>query len=376
MIDREWMEFVGRPVCCIPTPCLVIEYELLLQNIERMRRTVDSFGKHLRAHAKTHKCSRLAHLQIEHGAIGQCVAKLSEAEKLARSGVKGILVTGPIVTAQAHERLIECARFDPCLIITLDDINNGILIAGMAERYGICIEWLLDIDVGQGRTGIPPDEAVSFVKALSSSKGLKFRGVQAYAGHVQHIQDLGERELATRAANTLAMDVGKALESSGHNCEIVSAGGTGSVAFDVTAPAITEIQAGSYIFMDADYAAVEFQGGRQPFETALTLHSTVVNARRSNYAIVDAGLKSVYRDGPPPQVVHPERQELVYDWAGDEFGKVSVSEGVALDLKIGDRLQFMVSHCDPTVNLFDNFFVIEEGHVRDVWPIDLRGLSF
>ncbi len=362
---------IGGTVDQLPTPCLTLDAQALRTNLQRMQGFLKRAGKHLRAHSKTHKCSRLARLQVETGAIGICAAKLSEAEGLQKQGIRNLLVTGPIVTPEAHRRLVACAAADPDFLITLDDFDNARKISDALVAAGLTLPCLLDLDIGQQRTGVAPADAPSFAKALSRLPGLRLIGMQAYAGHAQHLISVAERREVNHRCVGTAREVFHQLRDFG--LEVFSVGGTGSCAFDIAFPEVTEIQAGSYALMDADYLALEQT--EPPYLTALTLQTTVVSTNQRGFVTVDAGLKSLYRDGATPQVVHPAGQGLAYDWFGDEYGRIQIADATACQLKVGDRLALAVSHCDPTVNLFDFYYLVENGHVQDVWPIDLRGCS-
>lgn len=374
---------IGEPVSRAATPCLVIDRPRLRANLAAMQRVVEGHGKALRPHAKTHKCTPLARLQLEGGAIGICAAKLSEAEALVRSGIRNVLLTGPVVTPGGHHRLVEARRADPGLTITLDSPDNARAINHALGAAGLRLRCLIDLDIGQQRTGIAPADLTPFARELARMPALEVCGVQAYAGHAQHIGPYDQRRRVNHEAVARACEAMRQARADGLDLPALSVGGTGSHAFDVLAPEVTEIQAGSYVFMDAEYAAIEHGAGSDApsaFETALTLHTTVMSDLHrvsGGFVTADAGLKSMYRDGAVPQVVSPGGQGLVYDWFGDEYGRIACEPTSAAGpaLSVGDRLALRVSHCDPTVNLFDFYHVVEDGVVCEVWPIDLRGCS-
>ncbi len=357
----------------LPTPCLLLDRDQLDCNLRNMQKIVASHGKQLRAHAKTHKCSRLAARQIACGAVGICAAKASEARGLIAAGIRGVLLTSPAITAYAQQLVVECAEIDPGFAVTLDDLGNADGLAAKFASRNRRLRCLLDVDANFGRTGIPLTNFRAFAEAAICIPGLEIVGVQAYAGHVQHIADFAERREVNRRASDVGVRAFEILKELGVNQPIFSVGGTGSHMFDVNRPEVTEIQAGSYALMDAEYLAISSAESRlcfDDFPPALTLLTTVVSANQPAFVTVDAGLKALYRDGATPIVVEPGLQ---YDWFGDEFGKIS-GDPASLP-RLGEQLSLVVSHCDPTVNLFDQFFVIEDGVVVDVWPIDLRGCS-
>lgn len=386
--------FVGCPVEALPTPCLTLDLPKLKANLARMQALASQAGKDLRAHAKTHKCTRLAQLQVEMGAIGICAAKLAEAEGLSRAGIRNVLITGPVATPEAHARLAKLAEEDTTLLITLDDFENARTLSGLFAAKGLRIRCLLDLDVGQQRTGVSPQYAPGFAAALSTLPGLQLVGIQAYAGHAQHFESLVERRTENRRCLTIASSLYRELAPL-FGLTILSATGTGSSDFDIEFPELTELQSGSYAVMDADYLAIEQSS--PPYEMAATLQSSVVSAQQSTFVTIDAGLKSLYRDGATPRVLsplstHPQSSAeqmspsvaFLYDWFGDEYGRLSLppemdcneaAERIKASLPLGQRVELSLSHCDPTINLFDTFFIIEDGVVVDTWPIDLRGAS-
>lgn len=370
-------QFIGRPVGALPTPCLTLDRPSLERNLAALQTEARSAGKALRPHAKSHKCTRLAHRQVELGAVGICAAKLSEGERLAAAGLPGVLITGPIVTAEAHARLARAVAAGGDLIITLESEETAHRISQALEQFapGKTLPFLLDLDIGQGRTGVDPENAVEVAARLAALPQLRLLGVQAYAGHIQHLPTRAGRESASRCGMKIAGEALRALGLKGGG--ILSGGGTGSYTFDLGSE-ITEIQPGSYALMDADYLAVEpSDPARGHFAPALKLRTSVMSTlrRSAGYVTVDAGLKSLYRDGPAPLVVQPEGGSLAYDWYGDEYGRITGSAEELAGLPVGAALELIVSHCDPTVNLFDFYYLVEGGTVIDLWPIDLRGCS-
>lgn len=370
-------QFIGRPVSALPTPCLTLDRPALERNLGTLQAEAQSAGKALRPHAKSHKCTRLAHRQVELGAAGICAAKLSEGERLAAAGLPGVLITGPMVTAEAHERLARAVAAGGDLIITLESEETARRISQALGAFapGKTLPFLLDLDIGQGRTGVDPQSAAEVAARLAALPQLRLLGVQAYAGHIQHLPTRAERESASRCGMKIAGETLRALGLAGGG--ILSGGGTGSYTFDLDSD-ITEIQPGSYALMDADYLAVEpSDSARGHFAPALKLRTTVMSTlrRSAGYVTVDAGLKSLYSDGPAPLVVQPGGGTLVYDWYGDEYGRITGSAEELAALPVGAALELIVSHCDPTVNLFDFYYLVEGGTVIDLWPIDLRGCS-
>jgi len=361
----------------LDTPCLTIDVDILEQNLAAMQAAALAAGKNLRPHAKTHKCSILAKKQIQTGAIGVCAAKISEAEVLADAGVSGILVTGPVVSAQKIERLTAIVKKDPTVMVVVDNPANARRLDEAMQAQHLSLDVLLDIDVGSGRTGVLPESALELAETITGSSNLRLRGIQAYAGFVQHIQAYPERKKASLACMQRAADLFLELQAKGPACKIFSGTGTGTFDIDVQLAELTELQVGSYAVMDAEYlniAAKDDPSRFSTFKPALTLLTTVVSVNRPEFVTVDAGLKALYRDGGLPFVVSPGFTGLQYGWFGDEYGKLSRAGSADLP-ELGTVLELVASHCDPTINQFDCLYATRGGKVIDRWPIDLRGKS-
>jgi len=368
-------ELIGRKKLDLDTPCLVVDLGLLDENLQKMQTRVKTAGKSLRPHAKTHKCSTLAKMQVANGAIGVCAAKISEAEALVDAGMSGVLITGPVAGREKINRLVSLLGRAPFLMAVVDHPGTiGRLESRLAEKDRQ-LDVLLDIDVGQRRTGVPPAKAMDVAGSILSSSRLRLRGIQAYAGHVQHIPRYEDRKAASREALRKAAAVFRQLQSRVESCTIFSASGTGTARIDLSSVELTELQAGSYALMDAEYLAVESADGSDAadYHPALTMLTTVVSGPHGRQVTVDAGLKALYRDGGRPRALNPEYGKLHYDWFGDEYGKLSAPNRATLLPELGMVLELVVSHCDPTVNLFDRLHITQAGKVVDVWPIDLRG---
>jgi D-serine deaminase-like pyridoxal phosphate-dependent protein len=368
-------DFIGVPKWNLDTPCLVIDEDLLDQNIQTMQTHITSFGKQLRPHAKTHKCTRIAKKQMEAGSVGICVAKVSEAEVLVKEGLRGSLITSPVVTDQKIERLMECLFRDPDLMVVVDNPTNARMLNEAAKKQGIKLSVLVDLDPGMGRTGVPFTEGLALGQWIHSLPHLRLRGVQCYAGHTQHISSFEERKEASMSWLKQAAEVFRQVKKNGLPSEIFTGSGTGTYEIDCQITELTDLQTGSYILMDTEYLNIGSSTNPDKFERfhpALTLLTTVISSSHSGFCTVDAGLKALYHHGGIPSILQPEGQGLKYEWWGDEHGRILLSRN-ARELGIGEVLELIVSHCDPTVNLFDLFYVTKKGIVADVWPIDMRG---
>ncbi len=366
---------IGLSKWDLDTPCLVVDEEILQQNIQAMQSYLKSLGKQLRPHAKTHKCSRIAQKQVEAGCRGICVAKISEAEVLVKNGFRGVLITSPIVTEQKIERLMACLSPDPELMVVVDSPTNARMLNDAARKHGLKLSVLVDLDPGMGRTGVAFQEGLPMGRLIESLPSLRLRGIQCYAGHVQHISSFEQRRQASVGWLNQAGEVFRQFQKNDLSCEIFTGSGTGTYEIDCQVAELTDLQAGSYTLMDAEYLNIGSSQNPLKFEKfppALTLLTTVISSNHSDFFTVDAGLKALYHHGGNPFVLHPVGLGLTYEWWGDEQGRIAIRGGLR-KFEIGEVLELVVSHCDPTVNLFDAFYVTRKGVVVDVWPIDMRG---
>jgi D-serine deaminase-like pyridoxal phosphate-dependent protein len=371
------MNASGKNKTELDTPCLVLDLDILERNLQKMQTVASHAGKTLRPHAKTHKCSALAHAQMKLGATGICAAKVSEAEVLVHAGLRGILVTGPVVTPQKINRLVELLTADPSLMTVVDHQNGVELLHAALKAKGLSMNVLLDMDVGLHRTGVNPAHARALADSILSHPTLRLRGIQAYAGQVQHIPSYADRKSASVKCLQNVGTVFRELQAVTDACTIFSSTGTGTFDIDLAVPEVTELQVGSYACMDAEYLAIGSADNPTQFTSfgaALRLLTTVVSRNQAGFVTVDAGLKSLYRDGAVPVILGLEHSGMVYDWFGDEYGKVTCPATMPLP-SIGDVLELVTSHCDPTINLFDRYYLTRGTKVVDVWPIDLRGCN-
>jgi len=339
------------------------------------RSPIDNATKQLRPHAKTHKCSHIARMQMEAGCTGICVAKVSEAEVLVKNGFLGVLITSPVVTDHKIERLMACLSHDRNLMVVVDNPNNARKLNEAAAQQGLTLQALVDLDPGMGRTGVPFQHGLDMGRTIDTLPSLFLRGVQCYAGQVQHISSFDERHRASLNWMEQAAEVVRQFRRNGLPCDIFTGAGTGTFDIDCKIHELTDLQVGSYTLMDAEYLTIG--SSRHPsrverFAPALTLLTTVISANHPEYVTVDAGLKALYHHGGTPLVVHPPDAGLQYEWRGDEHGGIRLSNQSTRP-EIGDVLELVVSHCDPTVNLFDALYITRKGIVSDVWPIDMRG---
>ncbi|ALA23935.1 metal-activated pyridoxal enzyme [Piscirickettsia salmonis] len=370
------MTTIGQTKQHIDTPALVIDQQKLLANLHFMQKFANQHGKQLRPHAKTHKCSHLAKLQQQIGAIGICVTKIAEAEVLVKHGITGILITSPVVTPQKIQRLMILAKQDSSIMVVIDHAGNAEVLNQAAVQADITLKVLVDIDPGVQRTGTSYQQALILGQQLHELPGLELQGIQCYAGNLQHVHDFHVRQQASSQAMQRASEVFSQFKAANLPCTILTGTGTGTYDIDSQVSLVSEMQPGSYTVMDQEYANIQGQNLHRfdQFAPAMTLLTTVISANHDHHVTVDAGLKSLYIDQTPPRIIsHPH---LHYDWGGfgDEHGKVT-SDGNGPLPKVGDVLELIVPHCDPTINLFDQFYITQANLITEIWPIDLRGKS-
>jgi len=361
----------------LATPALIIDLDALEYNIVTMANWSKSNAVRLRPHAKTHKSAVIARLQLDAGAVGICVAKPSEAERFVELGVGKILVTSPIVTDAAIDRVLDLNEKAEELQIVVDNSAVVAKLGDALSRRRKPLSILVDIGMGRNRTGVAmPAQAGELAQAIARHRGLKLRGLQAYAGHVQHIVEHSARAAAARDALVRIREARDAMAAVGHRPDIVTGGGTGSYDIDGDAQIFTDLEVGSYVFMDVQYnELVRGDGTAGPFRTSLFVQSTVISANKAGQATTDAGFKAFATDGPKPVIASGAPSGSEYVFMGDEHGCVMLPKG-ANGLEVGSVVTCVTPHCDPTVNLFDWYHCVRGDTLIDIWPVDTRGRTW
>lgn len=373
-MTAEWL--VGRPVDEVPTPALLLDLDRFEWNIARMQAMVAGSGLAYRPHAKSHKSPIVAQKQLAAGATGICCAKLGEAEAMVASGVSDILITTPVVGTAKLLRLAAIARHARIAVV-VDDLANIAALSESAGRMGARLGVLVEVDVGQGRCGVAPGAAaLPLAEAVARAPQLEFRGLQGYYGSIQGLIDFGTRAAEVKAALDRLLHSAEVLRRAGLPCPVLTGGGTGSSPIDLDLRGLTELQPGSYVTMDASYAAIHWsaEGTPIPFECAVTVLAGVISRPNAERAVVDVGWKAVSCDSGAPRVKAKDggwSAEVVFEFAGDEHG-ILHGGGIA-DLRPGGRVELIPAHSDTTVNLYDQFFGVRGGIVEAVWPITARG---
>jgi 3-hydroxy-D-aspartate aldolase len=357
----------------IPTPALLLDLDAFEDNVNTMAAFVRSHGKAFRPHGKTHKCPDVAKALIKAGAIGCCAARLSEAEVFADAGIRGLLITTAVIGKDKIARAIALANRAPDTIFVVDDRQN---VRDINDAAGTRREPIqLAVDLFFGRTGIAPGQpAVELAQLIDSLPNVAFAGLQSYDGAAAHTTPFDARSTRTRTTMGKAVETRTLLERAGIACPLVTGGSTGTYRFDAENPGITELQPGSFVFMDMEYGTIGGPNGTEyrDFKNALTVITTVVS-RPPGMAIVDGGYKAFSTDRPfTPQAVGIDG--VTYGWAGDEHGRLDVTNA-SRDLRVGDRVEFLPPHVDPTVNLYDHIYALRGDRVEAMWPIAARGKS-
>jgi D-serine deaminase-like pyridoxal phosphate-dependent protein len=372
---------IGKPGSrlLLDTPALCVDLDAMERNIAAMAEFCRSKGVALRPHAKTHKSVNIAAKQIAAGAVGICCATIGEAEVMVAGGIRGVLVTSPQVTPPKIARVIalNLAAAEGFAVVA-DHPQNVADLAAAASASGKTLDVLVDFSSGHHRTGAATaDDAVALVRAVEAADGLRLAGLQAYYGNLQHIGDRAERQDKTmRQHAVIAGLVGK-LRAAGLAVPVVTGAGTGTHDIDAEGKVFTELQAGSYIFMDVEYAEA-LRNGRNalPFETSLFVQTAVVSVESAKVpggnVTTDAGLKCFATEGPKPEVMSGVLPGATYDYAGDEHGRLFFPPAGPVPA-LGARIEVVTPHCDPTVNLHDFYHVVRGDTLIDIWPVDARG---
>ena len=359
----------------LDTPALCVDLDKMERNIAKLQRTCNANKIAVRPHAKTHKCAAIAKMQMAAGAIGICTAKLSEAEALFAEGIDRILMTTANLPPNKIRRAMELKKRYPGFIQAVDYDQNVRDLNDAAKAAGVVADVVIDVAVGT-RTGIPPGEdALRLAQLADKQPNLKLRGMLSYDGGAQHVNTFTARkERALKNIEENARTYEK-MKASGLNSEIFSGGGTGTYNIYHLVPGFTDVQAGSYIFMDMQYVAIGNVDGQpvyDDFEPSLTVLATIVNNRFPGRLTTDAGAKALTLNVPRAGVIGEPGMD--YNAGSDEFGSITFKEA-RKEWKMGDRMELIVPHCDPVVNLYDYIYGIRNDRVESVLSVTARGHS-
>lgn len=370
----------GMPLADVDTPALLIDLDAFERNLAKMADFVAKAGVRLRPHAKTHKSPVIGLKQMQLGAVGLCCQKVSEAEAMVEGGIPDVYVSNEVIGTRKLDRLAALAH-QARVMVAVDNEAAVEALGTAARKAGVTLRVLAEIDVGANRCGVPPGApAVDLAKRVAREQGLAFAGLQSYQGRAQHLRTIEERKAAIGKAIEWTADTVAALRKAGLDCEVVGGAGTGTFEMEGASGVYNELQAGSYVFMDADYARNQKADGSRfdTFEHALFVYATVMSAPVPERAVVDAGLKAFTFESGMPEVV---------GWAGALYERPSDEHG-GLNLvacnerpRLGDKILLVPPHCDPTVNLHDWYIGIRgmatpDARVETIWPVAARGAVF
>lgn len=367
----------GMAEADIQTPCLVLDLDALERNVKKMGDFAKEMGVRHRVHGKMHKSVDVALLQEKlGGSCGVCCQKVSEAEVFARGGIKDVLVSNQVTDPVKIDRLARLPKLGARTLCCVDDPENVKALSAAAQKHGTQIECLVEIDCGAGRCGVTTtQDVVNIARLIDAAPGLKFSGLQAYQGAMQHLDSYDDRKAKLDIAIAQVADAVQGLKAQGLECDIVGGGGTGSYYFEGNSGVYNELQCGSYAFMDADYGRILDKDGKRidqgEWENALFILTTVMSHAKADKAIVDAGLKAQSVDSGLPTVFG--RDDVTYVKCSDEHGVVADPTGA---LKVNDKLHLVPGHCDPTCNVHDWYVGVRGGKVEVVWPVSARGKAY
>lgn len=354
----------------LDTPALLVDLDALEKNIETMARYIRGVPAELRPHEKTHKCPIIAHKQLAAGAIGITCAKLGEAEAMAAAGIRDILIANQVVGEPKVTRLVNLVKHSD-VIVAVEDSGNVKHLAEAARAKGVRLNVIIEVDVGNNRCGTAPGKpTLKLAREIAGHPSLKMRGLMGYEGFCQNIIGFEERREKATGAMAKLVSTRDLLDDKGFSTEIVSAGGTGTHMITAEHPGVTEVEAGSYIFMDVTYRRVE---GLEMYDPALTVLSTIVSTPRPGVVICDAGRKTITFEPNRPMPLVKGLEGIVYEASSEEHGRLSI-EG-ASGLRVGDKIEFIVSHCCTNVNLYDQYHCLRDDHLEAIWDITARGRS-
>jgi len=380
------------------TPLLMVRRAALERNLTTMQGLCRAAGVRLRAHGKTHKCSTLGRLQVEKGAVGLCAQSVGEAEAFVRGGVVDVLVTAPH-PAWGSARLADLARGGARVGATVDDENQIERLGAAARAAGVTLDCVIDIDPGTHRTGCHPSRAVALARMAAATEGLNYAGIQSYAGHLQHIADVSGRRAGDDGVHAMVAGVVRDLIAANLAPAVVTGGGTGTHSYDLAGGVFSELQAGSYAFMDVEYEDCGAPDGGWPFEQSLFIAAGVVSAVHKSHVVVDVGFKANSVDGPPARVAAGAARGSLWRPMGDEHGMILHPSAIpllkggnfvdavdALDAdgsapfpadapRPGDTVWLQPGHIDPTINLYDALHVVAEDGTWERWAVDGRRVS-
>ena len=361
----DYLPLPGTPVNELDTPCIVVDLDIAEANIAKLQAAANEMGVDVRPHFKTTKSPYWARKQLAAGAIGICCAKVGEAEVMVEAGVPDVMITNQVIGASKITRMVALARAAN-LIVAVDDSSNVQQLSEIASATGAELGVIVEINVGQDRCGVDGDGGVELARQIAASPGLRFDGLMGYEGHIVAERDYETRK--TEAEKSMAVLLGAAdqIRIAGIEVKVVSASGTGTYSITGRVDGVTELQCGSYIFMDGDYVDVF-----DDFAPALSVLATVVSRQRKDLAVADLGLKSISIDRGFADVLSPTGATIIGH--SEEHTKIELSSEAARALKVGDKVRVRPRHGDTTINLHEYYFGVRNGRLEAAIPIPGRG---
>ena len=361
----DYLPLPGTPIDELDTPCIVVDLEIAEANIAKLQAAANEMGVDVRPHFKTHKSPYWARKQIAAGAIGICAAKVGEAEVMVEAGVPDVMITNQVIGALKIARLVALARAAN-MIVAVDDASNVVELSEASAAAGAELGVIVEVNVGMNRCGVDGDGAVELAKQIVRSEGLRFDGLMGYEGHTVAERDYETRKTEAEKAMSIVTGAAEQVREAGIEVRIVSAAGTGTYAITGRVDGITELQCGSYVFMDGDYLEVF-----DDFAPALTVLTTVVSRQRDDLAVTDLGLKSISVDRGLADVLSPSGASIIGH--SEEHTKIELKGKEARSLKIGDKVRVRPRHGDTTINLHEFYFGVRNGKLEAAIPIPGRG---
>jgi D-serine deaminase-like pyridoxal phosphate-dependent protein len=366
---------IGKSKWDLDSPALCVDLDKLEQNIKVVHARLKSTNVGVRPHIKTHKCPAIAKMQVAAGAVGVCAAKLSESEVMLTNGITNVLMTGVNVTVPKIKKAMEIKKKHPGFIQAIDNPQNARDLQDAAKALGIIADVVVDVDVIKRSGVLAGAPALALAQMIDKMPNLKFRGILAYDGGVQHVIGYQKRkETAMKNFEPVVMTYEK-MKAAGLNLEIFSGGGTGTYDIMTQVPGFTDVQVGSYLFMDCQYIEIGGVNNETIFDDfapSLTVMSTIINSNYPGRLVTDSGAKALTINQPTAMVIG--EPGFKYNAGSDEYGTITFEQS-SKTYKVGDRLEAIVPHCDPVVNLYDFIYGIRQDKVESVLPILARGKS-
>jgi D-serine deaminase-like pyridoxal phosphate-dependent protein len=373
-IPQKPVAEIGKSKWALESPALCVDLDKLAKNINTAQQSLKGSGVGVRPHAKTHKCPAIAKMQLAAGAVGICTAKLSESEVMLENGIADVLMTGVNISTSKIQRAMSLRKKFPGFIQAVDNPVNAKDLQDAAKAAGIVADVVVDLNMVKRSGVIPGAPALALAQMVDKFPNLKFRGILAYDGGVQHVKGYEKRKKEALQNFEPAVESYNMMKAAGLNLEIFSGGGTGTYEIMKAVPGFTDVQVGSYVFMDCQYIEVGGPNGDvyDDFAPTLTVIATIINSNYPGRLVTDSGAKALTINQPRAYVIG--EPEFNYNAGSDEYGVITF-ENSNKTYNVGDKLEVIVPHCDPAINLYDFMYGIRKDKVESILPILARGKS-